>query len=622
MPVTTRRQAARQSALDNPELDDNSEIDSTMADDNVIYQKAYNRTIDAPTVVTPSAAATVLAINQLNLIALCSPWIKMYGQFKGHSDSGIGAKKFIAKFKQLVKNIFNPVSDVNVDDILKEHKISDNIPAFPKEVNEVIFDILSNVCEGEAYDIVDPYTVADDDTSIDQDGRRAYFALLREYFPTSNNCCKVAESQLRDFKFSINKSETAAHRTQFRKLIFDLGEARGSQLTKLEKWNALTDAISGDEFANLRQILNFQPESKERDIDWLLNAITDYIADSNVASKSNDKGVAFGVHLHGLATNPPSSPPIDNLEEKINNLVNARLAAITNTAMTKPRVNANKSKNKEDTRTRREKYFDGPPPRDCKYCPGQLHWSRDCPRLAELELSAATVTAPAKSVKPQLAAIAPSSTSSSKGFAFGMNAKPKKQSTAARGVGLLHQVTKTAIGNPTLWLMSTLTGRVWLNAITIACILATFAMTSSASARNILAAVTTPKVVVNAPFQVDTAASDHVSGTFSLFRDFDKTTAKDFDVVHGESVHSLGSGDIDMIASDVNGNWHKLTLKDVHYIPGQAMNLISVSKAFENEGVQNPDFINLEWVINDTTFKLTRSNGTFALDAQPSASSL
>ena len=137
-----------------------------------------------------------------------------------------------------------------------------------------------------------------------------------------------------------------------------------------------------------------------------------------------------------------------------------------------------------------------------------------------------------------------------------------------------------------------------------------------------LAAVTTPKVVVNAAFQVDTAASDHISGTRSLFRDFDETTAKDFDVVHGESVHSLGSGDIDMIASDIDGNWHKLTLKDVHYIPGQAMNLISVSKAFENEGVQNPDFINLEWVINDTTFKMVRSNGTFALDAQPSASTL
>ena len=97
MPVTTRRQAARRnSELDNPELDDNSEIDNTMADDdNVIYQKAYNRTIDAPTVVTPSAAATILAINQLNILALCSPWIKVYGQFKGHSDSGIGAKNVV-----------------------------------------------------------------------------------------------------------------------------------------------------------------------------------------------------------------------------------------------------------------------------------------------------------------------------------------------------------------------------------------------------------------------------------------------------------------------------------------------------------------------------------------------
>ena len=71
-----------------------------------LTQKAYNRAIDAPTVVKPSAAATILAINQLNILALCSPWIKVYGQFKGHSDSGIGAKKFIAKFQELMKNIF------------------------------------------------------------------------------------------------------------------------------------------------------------------------------------------------------------------------------------------------------------------------------------------------------------------------------------------------------------------------------------------------------------------------------------------------------------------------------------------------------------------------------------
>eukprot|EP00976_Prorocentrum_cordatum_P049881 1006348-Prorocentrum_minimum.AAC.1 len=55
-----------------------------MADDNVAdnmansTQKAYNRAIDAPTVVKPSVAATIPAINQLNILALCSPWIKVY----------------------------------------------------------------------------------------------------------------------------------------------------------------------------------------------------------------------------------------------------------------------------------------------------------------------------------------------------------------------------------------------------------------------------------------------------------------------------------------------------------------------------------------------------------------
>ena len=230
--------------------------------------------------------------------------------------------------------------------------------------------------------------------------------------------------------------------------------------------------------------------------------------------------------------------------------------------MTKPRVNTNKNK-KEDSRARRERFFDGPPPHDCKYCPGQLHWGRNCPRLAELERSAATVTGPANKSgrfanatdKSKLAAIAPSSTSSSKGFAFGINAKPTKRPAAGRGVGLLRRVTMTTIGNPLLWLLSTLTGRVWLNVFIIVCTLMTFAMSSTASAKNMLAAVTTPtpKVVTFASmFQVDSAASDHVSGTFSFFRDFDETTAKEFEVVHGKPVHSLGTGDIDMIASDTD----------------------------------------------------------------------
>ena len=66
----------------------------------------------------------------------------------------------------------------------------------------------------------------------------------------------------------------------------------------------------------------------------------------------------------------------------------------------------------------------------------------------------------------------------------------------------------------------------------------------------------------------------------------------DFDVVHGESVRSLGSGIVDLIAMDTDGEWTTITVNDVHYIPGQSMNLISVSSALTQNGVSNPDFVN------------------------------
>ena len=136
------------------------------------FQKAYNRTVDAPTVVVPSANdEMVLAINQLDILKLCSPWIKLYGQFRGNSvDSGIGAKKFVPKFQELLRNTFKTINGADPDAILKEHRQSDNdIPAFSKEVNETIFDILSDICEGEAYDIIAPYTISDDDDAIPRD---------------------------------------------------------------------------------------------------------------------------------------------------------------------------------------------------------------------------------------------------------------------------------------------------------------------------------------------------------------------------------------------------------------------------------------------------------------------
>lgn len=595
------------------------------------FQKAYNRTVDAPTVVVPSTNdEMVQAINQLDILKLCAPWIKLYGQFRGNSvDSGIGAKKFVTKFQELLRNTFKTINGADPDAILKEHRQSDNdIPAFSKEVNETIFDILSDICEGEAYDIIAPYTISDDDNAIPRDGRRAFFALMREYFPVSANCCKTAEAELRDFRFTTVKDQSTAYRTKFRKLVSDLGEARGLALTRLEKWNALTDSISGPEFAPLRVILNFQREAKENDIDWLLNAITEFIADPGFASIPNDKGVAFGItDTQSISKDSTASSLADILEN-----IKSTLGAITSSALTAPRgpnkVKRNKAKlNKSDG-----------PPRDCKFCPGERHWHRDCPKLLALEQSA-TNTASVQAEKVKLAAITNQHRTPGKGFLLGAKAtdehRPQGHSSTCtpspsktRPGGLLRRLATTTICHPLLWLLTTLTGQTWLNVTIFTCMVVTVLTSSVGTLSSTLAALTSSSrenhFELETPmFMIDSGASDHICGHLELFRDFRDTSTKQFDVVHGDTVCSAGTGTIELIAKDtVDGEWSTLTLQDVHYIPNQPMSLISVSKAISNSGVSNPDFVNRTWTIGDKSFELIDTNGTFTLKAYPARSPL
>eukprot|EP00959_Pyramimonas_sp_CCMP1952_P092452 1934907-Pyramimonas_sp.AAC.1 len=49
----------------------------------MVTQKAYDRTIDAPTVVADSNAATTAAIKLININNIYAAWIKLYGQFSG-----------------------------------------------------------------------------------------------------------------------------------------------------------------------------------------------------------------------------------------------------------------------------------------------------------------------------------------------------------------------------------------------------------------------------------------------------------------------------------------------------------------------------------------------------------
>ena len=559
-------------------------------------QKSYDRMIDAPTAVNTDLA-TAAAINSINVAAVCQSWIKLYGQFKGNG-TGMSNHKFTCKFAHLIRTTFKDVTTINSDDILKEHKASSTTTIVNKDANQLIFDILSTICEDMAYKLISPYDKADDENANNRDGRRAYFALLREFFPKTTNSAGHAETKLRAFKFVMDVTKNVEQRTEFRKLIDDYGDARGHQLTRVEKYNAAIESISHKDFMGLRTIIDFHPEHALHDTEWLMRKTTSYIEMQDETEKPNNKGVAFG-----LTTAPTT------LEDMLDKL-NVSLAAITSAAQTAPR-GPNKPRKTPSTTPKTNNKANRPPPYPCKYCPGeQLHWGSDCPRLAELQRN--------KEEKLKLAAVT-EQTPPRRNFALGMQTAPSGGAGGAGGFGggVVKRVASTLIGNPMLVLMSTLTGRVWINTMLIIFMILSIATSSMSTAGNILAAMMTKNSTVADLFKVDTGASRHVCSNRHFFKDFDEATALKFDVVHGESVCSVGSGTIDIIAEDIDGKLNTITLHDVHYIPGQSMNLISVSSALTKDGVCNPDFVNLTWKINNKTFEMISTDGTFSLNATP-----
>eukprot|EP00959_Pyramimonas_sp_CCMP1952_P120550 2520685-Pyramimonas_sp.AAC.2 len=142
-------------------------------------QKAYDRMIDAPTAVTDSNAATTAAINQINIDHVCAAWIKLYGQFSG-DGTGMSNNKFVNKFIDLTRTTFKNIAIINSEAIFKEHKSPATTTTVDKNAKQLI---LSTICESTAYDLISPYSKADNDDANDRDGRRALFSLMREFFP-------------------------------------------------------------------------------------------------------------------------------------------------------------------------------------------------------------------------------------------------------------------------------------------------------------------------------------------------------------------------------------------------------------------------------------------------------
>eukprot|EP00959_Pyramimonas_sp_CCMP1952_P369904 7747250-Pyramimonas_sp.AAC.1 len=84
--------------------------------------------------------------------------------------------------------------------------------------------------------------------------------------------------------------------------------------------------------------------------------------------------------------------------------------------------------------------------------------------------------------------------------------------------------------------MSTLTGRVWINALLMIFMLLTIATSSMSTAGssmstagNILAAMMTKNSIIADLFKVDTGASRHVCSNRHFFKDFDEAAALKFD---------------------------------------------------------------------------------------------
>eukprot|EP00959_Pyramimonas_sp_CCMP1952_P195883 4095146-Pyramimonas_sp.AAC.1 len=110
--------------------------------------------------------------------------------------------KFVTKFTDLIRSTFKNIASIHSEAILEEHKSPTSSSTIDETANQLTFEILSTICEDTAYSLISPHFNADDEDANDRDGRRAFFALLREFFPRTTNSASEAERKLRNFKFT------------------------------------------------------------------------------------------------------------------------------------------------------------------------------------------------------------------------------------------------------------------------------------------------------------------------------------------------------------------------------------------------------------------------------------
>ena len=568
--------------------------------------------IDFPTITSPADEETATAILTINVLTTVSPWVKLYKQFCGPDASGeysadfLTLEKFTDLFPDYFKSTCRAISfDTNL--LFKEFNATEEVPDIPYEVNKLLYEFITAVCNQRAYDIVQPFKNSTEPNASSHDGRRAWLALLQEFAPKSYGETKIVLSKLQDFEFGTNKKTLKSSRTIFNDLIRDLAIARGTEPTKKEMWDFTIGGIRGVFFDSLVTTIQFQPEAENENTNWLMKHITEFVSarTSRVTFESNKSKPLASATVDTSAVGDTKAIYSRRDDDDFNKLTAAvdRLAAITSRDQITPRITRTRGKDgKEELWTRDgaktkknnaggQTPNPGPP---CKFCPGLKHWHRNCPKLKEME----------ERLEREQADEA-GRLSASQGF-LGCIIDDDKISDDG--------------GKSIIWTCCTILTVLILVMISLMRSTTTVMKASLAGLTSTYTTSSTSTTSLSSPlFMVDSGASEHICSNINYFQEIDTSQSKQFRVVHGESIRSRGVGKIELTALNSNNEWTTFCLNNVHYLPDQPMSLLSVSRAIST-GADSPNFNDSTWELGNDTYSLLNSSGVYYLRAHAAPS--
>jgi hypothetical protein len=281
--------------------------------------------------------------------------------------------KFLHNFRYV---IFRAIADLPaemdavslIEAIFYELRPKDVNTEYVTEFNQLVFNLLMTACDEEALDIVLRYERSDNSQQqMKKDGRRALFALMRNYSPPlwkqsysplSADMGNDAAAKLESTCFQQNKHTINQQIADFYINVAAFEAASAKKLDTFELWALVTSAIKGRDWKPFRLTTTMQKEYKDCKSFWLVDQVRKYV-------------------LAVRGDRDASPPHANDLRDAISKLT-ASVEAIQTRC--KRQANVEVSSHPESKRVRRDvRAYDvrmGP----CNFC-GGAHRHRDCHTL-------------------------------------------------------------------------------------------------------------------------------------------------------------------------------------------------------------------------------------------------